>query len=325
MSKKSTTSGTSAAPKPSGIEIAKQVPKRIKAHNVVVIAAGIAFYALLALVPTLIALMSIYALVTDPNEIADQIKGITENMEKSAGDLLRGQVEDAVSEAKGSAGTIGLIIGIVLALFSASGALAKLMSTISMAYAASETRKGWQVRLLAFGFATGAIIGVAVLGFALGAAPVLADSVGLGGVATAAINILRFPFALLVMMFGLTVLYRYGPDRRPRTPWINVGALAGAGSFLIFVVLFMLYFKFAGSMPASYGILGSIAALIIFLQLSAIAVVIGAEVNAAIEGASADPLEGLEDNGEKKKIATDAIPLGTAVAGLAAIFVLGRD
>ncbi len=314
---------------PSALEIAKQVPKRIKAHNVVVIAAGIAFYALLALVPTLIALMSIYALVTDPNEIADQIKGITENMEASAGDLLRDQVTTAVEEAKGSAGTTGLVVGIVLALFSASGALAKLMSTISMAYAAKETRKGWQVRLLAFVFATGAIVGVALLGFVLGAAPVIADKVGMGSAATVAINVLRFPVALLAMMFGLTILYRYGPDRKVRTPWKNVGALAGALSFLLFVALFMLYFKFAGAMPASYGILGSIAALIIFLQLSAISVVIGAEVNAAIEGASDNPLDGLLDDGEKKgenrKVKTDAIPLGTAVAGLAAIFVLGRD
>ncbi len=310
---------------PSALDIAKQIPKRIKAHNVVVIAAGIAFYALLALVPTLIALMSIYALVTDPNEIADQISGITENMEESAGKLLRTQVETAVTEAKGSAGTTGLVLGIVLALFSASGALAKLMSTISMAYAAGETRKGWQVRLLAFLFAGGAIVGVAVLVFVLGAAPTLADQIGLGDAATTAINILRFPVALLAMMFGLTILYRYGPDRPVRTPWKNVGSLAGAGSFLVFVALFMLYFKFAGAMPASYGILGSIAALIIFLQLAAISVVIGAEVNAAIEGSSIDPLDGHLDDEEEQKVKTDAIPLGTAVAGLAAIFVLGRD
>lgn len=331
MSESSATTSATASKATAGglsaIDIAKQVPKRIKAHNVVVIAAGIAFYGLLALVPTLIALMSIYALVTDPNEIAEQIKGITENMEDTTATLLETQIETAVTEAKGSAGTTGLVLGIMLALFSASGALAKLMATISMAYAATETRKGWKVRLLAFVFAAGALVGVATLVFVLGAAPALADSVGLGNAATTAINILRFPLALATMMFGLTILYRYGPDRPVKTPWKNVGALVGAGCFLLFVALFMLYFKFAGSMPASYGILGSIAALIIFLQLCAIAVVIGAEVNAAIEGASDNPLDGLLDDGEddKKPTKTDAIPIGTALAGLAAIFVLGRD
>lgn len=330
VSKTSSDASSSATSSPAGptpLEIAKQVPKRIKAHNVVVIAAGIAFYGLLALVPTLIALMSIYALVTDPSEIADQLSSITENMEEDAGKLLRTQVETAVSEAKGSAGTTGLVLGIVLALFSASGALAKLMNTIAMAYAATETRKGWQVRLLAFVFAAGAIVGVAALAFVLGAAPPLADSIGMGDTATAAINILRFPLAMLAMMFGLTVLYRYGPDRPVKTPWKNLGAVVGAACFLLFVGVFMLYFKLAGAMPDSYGILGSIAALIIFLQLCAIAVVIGAEVNAAIEGASANPLDGIDSDGddEDKPLSTDAIPIGTALAGLAAIFFLGRN
>lgn len=313
---------------PSALEIAKQVPKRIKAHNVVVIAAGIAFYGLLALVPTLIALMSVYALVTDPTEIATQIEDLTANMEEGTADLLETQITTAVDEAKGSTGITGLAVGIFLALFSASGALAKLMNIISMAYSATETRKGWQVRLLAYGLTAGAIVGVAVLGFVLGAAPALADEVGLGSAAQTAINILRFPFALVAMMFGLTVLYRYAPDREVKTPWKNVGSLAGAVAFLVFVGLFMVYFELAGSMPASYGILGSIAALIIFLQLCAIAVVIGAEVNAAIEGASVDPLDGLlddEDDDEKKPTKTDAIPIGTALAGIAAIFFLGRD
>lgn len=310
----------------SALAIAKQVPKRIKAHNVVVIAAGIAFYGLLALVPTLIALMSVYALVTDPNEIAGQITDLTANMQEDTAKLVETQVTTAVEEAKnGSSGTVGLIVGIVLALFSASGALAKLMNTISMAYGATEGRKGWQVRLLAYAMTAGAIFGVALLSFVLGAAPAIADEVGLGGAATTAINILRFPFALVSLMVGLTVLYRYAPDREVKTPWKNVGALVGALAFLVFVALFMVYFKLAGSMPASYGILGSIAALIIFLQLCAIAVVIGAEVNAAVEGAKVDSLANLDDEEDDGPMKTDAIPLGTAVAGLAAIFLLGRN
>lgn len=313
---------------PSALEIAKQIPKRIKAHNVVVIAAGIAFYGLLALVPTLIALMSVYALVTDPNEIATQIKDMTSGMEQGTADLVTEQVTTAVEEAKnGSSGTVGLVVGILLALFSASGALAKLMNIISMAYGAIETRKGLQVRLLAYGLTAGAIVGVAMLSFVLGAAPVIADEVGMGDAATMAINILRFPLAFCTLMFGFTVLYRYAPDREVKTPWKNIGAVAGAVAFMAFVGLFMVYFKLAGAMPASYGILGSIAALIIFLQLCAIAVVIGAEVNAAIEGAKVDPLANLVDldNDKDTPMKTDAIPIGTAIAGVAALFLLGRD
>lgn len=315
----------------------KKLLARIKAHNVVIMAAGIAFYATLALVPTLIALVSVYALVTDPNEIADQISGLTESMDPDTGDLVTEQLETAVTEAKGS-GYVALGIGIFLALFSASGAVQKLMLSINMAYGAIEGRKGWKVRGLAYLFTAGAIVGVVLITFLLGALPRVMEEVGLSGPTQTILNVLRFPLLGLAMIGGLTILYRFGPDRSPKTPWKNPGAIAGTVAFLLFAALFALYFSFAGGMPASYGILGSIAAIIIFFQLAAIAVIIGAEVNATVEQSAVAALGATLPDGTPAPAGTvlpdgtvvpaapaEPIGLGKAIAGLAAIFVFGRS
>ena len=333
--------------KPTTMAALKVVPKRIKKHNTVVIAAGIAFYGLLALVPTLIAMISIYSLATDADQITMQITDLTENLEdRNTAELLQTQVTSAADEAKGSAGITALAIGILLALFSASGAVAKLMATVSAAYEATETRKGWKVRGLAFLMTAGAIVGVIVLGVLLGAMPVLANSVfDLGQAGAIGVTIASTVAAFAAMGFGFTVLYRYAPDRAVKTPWKNPGAIVATIAFLLFVFLFNLYFRFAGEMPPSYGILGTIAALIIFLQLITIAVLLGAEVNAALEEAQAIKASGgdlaLAASGVGVAGATGAataagagaadykpaepLPLGKAIAGLAALFVFGKS
>ncbi len=300
----------------------KEVNKRIKAHNVVVIGAGIAFYGLLALIPTLVAVISTYALVTDPAEIASQIEGITENMEPESASFINNQVSLAVDDAK-SSGTVALIVGILVALWAASGALQKLMNVIALAYGAIEGRKGWKVRLLSYGLTAGGIVTVAVIGFVFGALPKVLDAVGLDGPLITLVSIGSYVAMFAFMALAFTVLYRYGPDRSPKTPWKNKGSVVGGITFLVFAVLFSLYFRFAaGSMPASYSILGAIAAIIIFLQLTAIAVVVGAEVNAINEAANLDPLASTMPEEEEPPPA-DPLSFGKAAAGLAALFILG--
>lgn len=317
------TTATTAESPAGFVPKAKEVMARIKAHNVVVIAAGIAFYGLLALIPTIVAVISVYALVTDPAEIAGQIEGITENMEQASADFLNDQVALAVDDAKGS-GVGALIIGILVALWAASGALQKLMNVIALAYGAIEQRGGLKVRALAYSLTAGGIVTVALIGFVFGGLPAVLDALGLGAGLNALVSIGSYAVMLLFMMFAFTVLYRYGPDRAPKTPWKNPGAAAGAGMFLVFALLFSLYFRFAaGSLPASYSILGAIAAIIIFLQLTAIAIVIGAEVNAMNEDAHIDPLASLPSTAVEKR--ADPLSFGKAAAAIGALIVLGRD
>lgn len=281
----------------------REIKRRIAAHNLVVSSAGIAFYGILALVPTLIAIVSIYGLVTDPEEISNQVTEYAGSLDQGTQDLLTDQLKDIVGAEEaaadepvddGIAGTVGriggLAFGILLALWASSGAVQKLIGTVAVAYEAVDGRPGWKRRLMAYGFTTAAIIGVCIIGFTLGVLPAILDRVDLGGT-EGLINVLQLPVMALLFAGALTILYRYGPHRAVRTPWRNPGAIVGTLLFIFFAIALSIYTSRIGDMPASYGVLGSIAVLMIFLQLTALAVIIGAEVNAAVEmGAIAEPV-----------------------------------
>ena len=317
----------------------KELPGRIKDHNVTVAAAGIAFYGLLALVPTLIALVSTYSIVTDPAEIESQVADLAGSLDADTQQFVTDLLTDIVGDTEDPGRSIGawlsLIGGIALALFSASGAVQKLINTVSVAYDASETRPGWKQRLMAYGFTAASIVGVAVVALVVGAVPAILDRVNLASGAVAAITLLQFPALGLLFGLALTVLYRYSPDRDPKTPWRNPGAIAGTLLFIFFAIAFSLYSSYVGVLPASYGLLGSIAALMIFLQLTALSVIVGAEVNGAAEGAAvpsvaeaavssrgsvAGRLSSPAGEGADQK----TLSFGKALAGLIALFVLGR-
>lgn len=315
----------SAPTRPGVLAALKQLPARIKVHNVVVTAAGIAFYGLLALVPTLIATVSIYGLINQGNEeeIKQQIEDAAGSLDESTKEFVQGQLT-SITTSEGN--LAALVVGIVLALFSASGAVQKLMATVAVAYEAPEGRPGWKVRLLAYGFTVGAIVGVVAMVTVVGVIPAVLDTVDLGGPAEAAIRILQVPVFALLFVAGLTVLYRYGPDRSPRTPWRNPGAWVATILWVLFAILFSFYSSNIGAMPASYGLLGTVAALMIFLQLTALAVIIGAEYNAVVEGVTDEATRERDATTAAAAAAAASEPLsfGKAAAGLAALFVLGR-
>lgn len=301
---------------------AKATLLRFKAHNVMVIAAGIAFFGFLALIPTMIATMSIYGLVADPAEIPNMVDGAS-GLEEGTKAFLVKQLE-GMTESKSLGLATGL--GIALALFSASGAVQKLMNTISVAYATIEERKGLKVRGLAFLFTVGAIVGFVAMILGFGILPAFADRLGLSGPVSVLTQVTVYPLMMLAMYLAFTVLYRYGPDRHgKRTPWRNVGAMVGTILFVLFALALSTYSRLAGGMPASYAILGAFASIMIFLQLAAIAVVVGAEVNAVVEGEGMDPTRsGQPAQTILVAASTETLSLGKAMAGVAAIFFLGR-
>ncbi len=323
----------------------REIRRRIKAHNVVVASAGVAFYGLLALVPTLIALVSIYGLVADPADIEQQVNDIAGSLDSDIQGLLKSQLEDivgSVEDAENGSSTnmfgrwAGLVIGIALALFSASGAVQKLIGTVAVAYEAEENRAGWKVRGMAYLFTVGAIVGIGLMVLVIGVMPNLLSRVDLGDVAEAAIAIGQYPVLAVLFAGALTILYRYGPDRETRTPWRNPGAVVATVLFLVFAVAFSFYSANVGAMPASYGLLGSIAALMIFLQLTTISVIVGAETNSIVEDARLEAqvrrtaearaaARALADGTDGADTSTSDLPFGKALAGLAALFFLGRS
>jgi membrane protein len=122
-----------------------------------------------------------------------------------------------------------------------------------------------------------AIAGVVVL-------PLLLASVGLGGLTETLMRVVRWPVLLLVLLFGLTLLYRYGPDRRlARWQWVSVGSVLASVTWMVVSYLFSWYLASFANYNATYGSLGAVAGLMVWLWLSTIVVLLGAELNAEIE------------------------------------------
>ncbi len=345
------------------IKTAKLVLKRFGRHNVTVIAAGIAFYALLALLPTLIAMTSLYSLVNDPAEIISQVNDLGQNLGGPTGDLVKEFGCEAVSGTNPGDGSCELpatdpglsigklasvIVGLLIALFSASGATQKLMSVVNAAYEAPETRSGLVVRGLAYLFtALGIVFVVALVGL-LGVIPALTARANLGGPTEAIVNVGTFVGLAILFPLALTVLYRYSPDRARKTPWKNKGARVAMVLWVLSAIAFSFYAQNVGSFGAAYALLGGIAGLIIFFQLTAISIIIGAEINAVLEDPAnavapatttelasvAAPAAGAVErmNAGKNKLGNKNVPvpkepisLGKALAGVAALFFVGRN
>ena len=265
-------------------DLALALKDRISRHNAPIFAAGVAFFAFLALIPALTGIIGIYGLVSDPDDVTEQLTDALEGAPESTREFLVDQME---SIAGGSGGALGLsvAISIALALFSASGAVANLIKSLNVAYELEETRKPWTLRGLALGLMLGGIVLLLIVTFLMAALPPLLSEVGLGTAASLALNTLRFPILGVVMAVGLSVLYRLGPDHRgndkPLSPkLITVGGIVATVLFVILSGLFSFYTANLGSYGETYGPLATIVVLLLWFQLSALAIIVGAEVDA---------------------------------------------
>ena len=254
-------------------------------HNAPVAAAGIAFLTLVAMVPGLVALVSIYGMVADPADIEDQIADLGTAVPQEVKDLLTSQLTN-VTSASGSGLTIGLIFGLGLALISASGAMKHLINTLNVAEGVTESREFIEIRLVSLGFTAGALVVLAGAIYLIAILPAAVAGTDMGDTGRWLIGFARFPLLALVFGFGLVVLYRYGPDRAPGRSFDGFvpGAAMATSGWVVVSALFSLYTANFGRYNETYGTLGAIIVVLLWLQLSAFLVIGGAELNAVLRG-----------------------------------------
>lgn len=259
---------------------------RISEHNAPIFAAAVAFFAFLALIPALTAVIGVYGLVADPQDVTRQITEALSGAPESTRTFLVEQMSDI---AAGSSGALGfsVAIGLALALFSASGAVANLVKALNVAYEIEETRKPWTLRGVAIGLTVGGVVVLGIVMFLMAALPPLLANWGLGDVARYSLNTLRYPVLGLVMAATLSLLYRLGPDHdgndRPLSPRLfTAGGLVATLLFVALSALFSFYTANLGSYGETYGPLATIIVLLLWFQLSSLAIVIGAELDAEL-------------------------------------------
>jgi membrane protein len=292
----------------------KQIVKRSwaknTADNMPIIAGGVAFFGFLAVFPALIAMLSLYGLVASPQAVAQQIDDITRALPSSAAGLISEQLR-SITGHPGGALTVGLVVSILAALWSASGGVGNLMTAVNIAYDEVETRGFVRRKATALLLTLGAIVFVLVTLTLVAVLPAVLDRLPLGVVGTVLAQVARWALLLLVMAGSLAVVYRVAPDRdAPRFRWVSLGSVVVTVLWAVVSVAFSLYVNNFGSYDKTYGSIAGVIVLMLWLYLTCYLVLLGAEINAEAEHQTAhDTTEGEpQPMGERGATVADELP-----------------
>ena len=252
--------------------------------NVGIVAAGVAFYGFLALVPLLGAIVLIYGLLAEPKTVLHDMRALTSVMPTDAAKLIGEQLMNVV-QTSGSKKGFGLLLAIGLALFGARSAAGSVVTALNIAYEEKEKRSFIVVNLLALGItavavcvAVLAVVAIAALGHLQALLPFTPGFVLVLGKVVSYIA-----FALGAAAAAAT-LYRYGPCRPDsRWVWLTPGSLFSAVLWVALTLGFGIYVSRFGNYNATYGSLGAVVVLLTWIYLSSYVLLFGAEINSELE------------------------------------------
>lgn len=292
------------------MQVAKWGWKDAKAHQVPLLAAGVAFYAFLAIFPALIAVVTIYGLFADPSAIAQQLNSLATALPEQGRQVVTDQVTTLTTRGRQTLG-IGLIISIIIALWSASAAVSNLMTAINIAYDEEEERGFVKKRLLSLGLTLGAIVFMVImLGLVAVLPPLLRAIFGTGPLRWV-LQVIGWLVVVVLVASVLAIIYRIAPDRdAPRMAWVSVGAAVATVIWLVASIGFSIYTATFGNYAKTYGVFAGIVVLLFWLWLTMYAILLGAEINAeAEEQTVADTTKRPEEPlGERRAVRADSIP-----------------
>ena len=274
---------TQTATRPGWWTILTNFWARLDRDHVSIMAAGTAFYALLSIFPGMSTLISIYGLVADPTTIETQLNSLSGVLPQEALKLLSDQLHALVAAPRDKLG-LGLLVSLLIALWSATSGTGSLMQALTVAYEDRENRG-----ILSFyGRAIALTIGIGVFAllslFLIAGIPAVIGSLPLSELWRDRISLIRWPLLAILAVAALGVLYRYGPARRnPCWNCLSIGTIAAAVLWLVGSAGFSFYVARFSSYDKTYGSLGAVVILLIWFYVTAYIILAGAELNAEIE------------------------------------------
>jgi len=266
---------------------AKRAAAEFREDNLTDWAAALTYYAVLALFPALIVLVAIIGLVGQyPQTINALTDIIAQAGAPKAADTARGTIEDIVRH-KGGAGAL-LGIGLVAAIWSASGYIGAFMRACNAVYEVEEGRPFWKLRPLqiAVTMVMLALLALVAIGLVVSGAlaDAIGDKIGLGHTAVVVWGIAKWPVMLLIVMVTFSLLYWIAPNvQPPRFRWLTPGGAIAVVVWVLASIGFAFYVKNFGSYNQTYGTLGGAVIFLLWLWISNLALLFGAEFNAELE------------------------------------------
>ena len=246
-------------------------------------AAGVVFFALLAVFPAVTALVSSYALFADASTIGANLQTMAVMLPQGSFQIVQDQITRVLSKGDATLGAT-FLFGLALALWSANAGVKAVIDALNVVYGEREKRGFFRLNLLSLAFTTGGIIALLCMVSAVVALPLVLGHLGLTPKAQIIVGLLRWPLLFLGLLVALGILYRFGPSRRAaRWEWLSVGTLAAASLWIAGSALLSWYLSNFGNYDATYGSLGAAIGLMMWMWMSAIIVLCGAELNSEIE------------------------------------------
>jgi membrane protein len=276
-------------------ELVRRVAREISNDNVTGRSAQLAYYFLFSMFPFLLFLIALLGYVPIP-DLLDQIMALLAPvLPGEAHTLLRDTVHDLVTNQKGGL----LSFGIVVALWSASAAVAAIADSLNRAYSVSEGRPYWKVRgiaiLLTVALAVMLIASMVLIMFGPQLGHLIAAKVGLGTAFDVTWNVLRWPVILFLLVLATAIVYYFAPDVEQDWKWITPGSLLAVVAWILASLAFSYYVNNFGNYNATYGSIGAVIVLLTWMYLTGFFLLVGGEINAEIENAAA----GGKNKGEK--------------------------
>jgi membrane protein len=243
---------------------------------------------LLALFPAITALVSCYALLADASTVNQHLASLGSMLPGGAMDIVKEQVDRVLSKGDIKLGA-AFAFSFLLALWSANGGMKAMIDALNVAYEESEERGFFKLNAVSLAFTMGGLVAVLVAIGAIVALPLVLSAIGLSAVTDAVIRYGRWPLLIAMTLLALAVLYRYAPSRRaPQWKWITPGSLFASVAWLAGSALLSFYLANYAHYDATYGSLGAAIGLMMWMWMSTIVILTGAELNAEVEHQTAE-------------------------------------
>jgi membrane protein len=257
--------------------------REIQSDRLLAVAAGVAFYALLALFPAVTAGVSIYALFADAGTIAGHIAELSALLPGGAIDIVSEQVRRIVQRGSSEL-TFGFVVGLGIAFWSANAGMKAIFDALNVIYDEEEKRSFIKLNLISMLFTLSAIALALAVFASVTVVPFVLKYVGLESGTRFIIGYGRWLGMFIVTVAALSVLYRYGPSRATaRLQWISAGSVFAAVMWMVTSMAFSWYVANFGTYNATYGSLGAAIGMMMWMWLSIIVVLVAAELNSEIE------------------------------------------
>lgn len=265
------------------LDIGWRLIQNVQQSYLDLIAAGVAFYYLLALFPALAAAVSMYGLFLDPRVISAQIEEMSRFVPPDALAIISTQTNKLV-ETTNATLSVSFLFSLALALFSATKGMSALIKGFNVAYKEKERRGFFKLTLINYSLTVIMMLYFLLAVTVVAGVPIVLHWLRVDAELQSGLLLVRWPILFVMAYLGLEILYRYGPCREnARWRWLSYGSFIATSCWILICTGFSVFVQTLGNYAETYGSLGAVIVLLLWFWLSALMILVGAEINATIE------------------------------------------